>query len=93
MDTIDFETFKNQAIADMKAGKSLIGKEGVFTPLMKEFLEAASKTAISAVIRGSFLRIKFLPHWRKVKIESMRRISCLARMHRSASTYFRLSFA
>ena len=36
----DFETFKNQAIADMKAGKSLIGKEGVFTPLMKEFLEA-----------------------------------------------------
>jgi putative transposase len=37
----DFETFKNQAIADMKAGKSLIGKDGVFTPLMKEFLEAA----------------------------------------------------
>ena len=37
----DFETFKNQAIADMKAGKSLIGKEGDFTPLMKEFLEAA----------------------------------------------------
>lgn len=39
--TFDFETFKNQAIADMKAGKSLIGKEGVFTPLMKEFLESA----------------------------------------------------
>jgi putative transposase len=37
----DFETFKNQAIADMKAGKSLVGKDGVFTPLMKEFLEAA----------------------------------------------------
>jgi transposase-like protein len=37
----DFEAFKNQAIADMKAGKSLIGKDGVFTPLMKEFLEAA----------------------------------------------------
>jgi putative transposase len=37
----DFEGFKNQAIADMKAGKSLIGKDGVFTPLMKEFLEAA----------------------------------------------------
>jgi transposase-like protein len=37
----DFEEFKNQAIADMKAGKSLIGKDGVFTPLMKEFLEAA----------------------------------------------------
>ena len=37
----NFEEFKAQAIADMKAGKSLIGKEGVFTPLMKEFLEAA----------------------------------------------------
>jgi len=39
--SFDFEEFKNQAIADMKAGKSLVGKDGVFTPLMKEFLEAA----------------------------------------------------
>ena len=37
----DFESFKAQAIADMKSGKSLVGKDGVFTPLMKEFLEAA----------------------------------------------------
>jgi hypothetical protein len=34
----DFEEFKNKAIADMKAGKSLVGKDGIFTPLMKEFL-------------------------------------------------------
>ena len=39
--SFDFEEFKNKAIADMKAGKSLVGKDGVFTPLMKEFLEAA----------------------------------------------------
>lgn len=39
--SFDFEEFKNQAIADMKAGKSLVGKDGIFTPLMKEFLEAA----------------------------------------------------
>jgi putative transposase len=39
--SFNFEEFKNQAIADMKAGKSLVGKDGVFTPLMKEFLEAA----------------------------------------------------
>ena len=38
--SFNFEEFKNQAIADMKAGKSLVGKDGVFTPLMKEFLEA-----------------------------------------------------
>lgn len=39
--SFDFEEFKNQAIADMKSGKSLLGKDGIFTPLMKEFLEAA----------------------------------------------------
>ncbi len=39
--SFNFEEFKNQAIADMKSGKSLLGKDGVFTPLMKEFLEAA----------------------------------------------------
>ena len=44
----DFEAFKTQAIADMKAGKSLIGKDGVFTPLMKEFLEAALEGEMAA---------------------------------------------
>lgn len=39
--SFDFEAFKNQAIADMKSGKSLLGKDGILTPLMKEFLEAA----------------------------------------------------
>ena len=39
--SFDFEEFKNKAVADMRAGKPLIGKEGIFTPLMKEFLEAA----------------------------------------------------
>ncbi|EQD35317.1 transposase, Mutator family [mine drainage metagenome] len=37
----DFEDFKTKAISDMKAGRSLVGKDGVFTPLIKEFLEAA----------------------------------------------------
>lgn len=40
-DIFDFEEFKNKAIADMKAGKALVGKDGIFTPLMKQFLEAA----------------------------------------------------
>lgn len=39
--SFNLEEFKNQAIADMKAGKSLVGKDGIFTPLMKEFLKAA----------------------------------------------------
>lgn len=37
--SFDFEAFQNQAIADMKAGKSLVGKGGIFTPLIKQFLE------------------------------------------------------
>lgn len=44
----DFEAFKNKAIADMKAGKALVGKDGVFTPLMKEVLEAALEGEISS---------------------------------------------
>ncbi len=39
--SFDFEDFKNQAISDLKAGKGLVGKDGILTPLIKEFLEAA----------------------------------------------------
>lgn len=46
--SFNFEDFKNQAISDMKAGKSLVGKDGIFTPLMKEFLEAALKGEMSS---------------------------------------------
>src|SRR5690349_14524355 len=46
--SFNFEDFKLQAIADMKAGKSLVGKDGIFTPLMKEFLEAALEGEISS---------------------------------------------
>ena len=46
--SFDFEEFKNKAIADMRAGKALVGKDGVFTPLMKEFLEAALEGEITS---------------------------------------------
>ncbi len=46
--TFDFEEFKNKAIADMKAGKALVGKDGIFTPLMKQFLEAALEGEITS---------------------------------------------
>lgn len=35
----DFEAFKEQAKASLKAGKGLLGEEGAFTPLLKSFLE------------------------------------------------------
>lgn len=37
--SFDFEAFKKDASARLKKGDSLLGKEGVLTPLLKEFLE------------------------------------------------------
>jgi transposase-like protein len=40
-ENFDFESFKNEAIAKIKAGKGLSGTDGAFTPLLKAFLEEA----------------------------------------------------
>lgn len=39
--SLDFEAFKKQAATRLKKGETLLGKDGVFTPLIKEFLEEA----------------------------------------------------
>lgn len=39
--SFDFEAFKKQAASRIKKGETLLGKDGVFTPLLKEFLEEA----------------------------------------------------
>ena len=41
MEKFDFESFKSEALAKLKAGESPLGKEGVLTPLIKAFLEEA----------------------------------------------------
>lgn len=43
MDTpeFDFEFIKQQALSQLRSGKSLYGKDGAFAPLLKHFLEAA----------------------------------------------------
>ena len=41
MEEFDFETFKSEALSKLKAGEAPLGKEGVFTPLLKAFLEEA----------------------------------------------------
>ncbi|OJX02956.1 MAG: IS256 family transposase [Caedibacter sp. 38-128] len=46
--SFNFEDFKSQAISDLKTGKSLIGKDGILTPLIKEFLEAALEGEMNA---------------------------------------------
>lgn len=37
----DYESFRQSALAAYKTGKPLMGKDGIFTPLLKEFLEGA----------------------------------------------------
>ena len=39
--SFNYEEFKQQAIAKIKQGKGISGKDGVFAPLIKEFLESA----------------------------------------------------
>jgi transposase-like protein len=37
----DFEAFARKAAEDLKAGKPLVGKDGVFTPLLKQIIEGS----------------------------------------------------
>jgi putative transposase len=44
----DFESFQREATERIKSGALLLGVEGVFTPLLKEFLEAAMEGEMAA---------------------------------------------
>lgn len=46
----DFEAFKKEAAARLKKGETLLGRDGVFTPLLKEFLEEALDGELEAHI-------------------------------------------
>jgi transposase-like protein len=37
----DFEAIKNKALEQLKSGKSLLGKDGAFAPLLESILNAA----------------------------------------------------
>jgi putative transposase len=44
----DFDTFQRNATERIKSGAPLLGVDGVFTPLLKEFLEAAMEGEMTA---------------------------------------------
>jgi transposase-like protein len=44
----NYEEFRQQAIAKIKQGKGISGKDGVFTLLIKEFLESALSEELSS---------------------------------------------
>ncbi|USQ14719.1 MULTISPECIES: IS256 family transposase [Legionella] len=41
LSNFDFNEFKSEALAQLKLGQSLTGKDGILTPLIKELLESA----------------------------------------------------
>jgi transposase-like protein len=49
----DFEAFKKKAAERIKKGDELLGKEGVLTPLLKEFLEATLEGEIESHLEES----------------------------------------
>src|SRR5574338_178080 len=44
----DFEAFAKQAAEDLKAGKPMVGNDGVFTPLLKQLIEASLEGELDA---------------------------------------------
>ena len=47
-ETFDFESFAKQAAEDLKSGKPMVGKDGVFTPLLKRLIEASLEGELDA---------------------------------------------
>ena len=48
MSEFDFESIKNKAIEQLKAGKPLLGKDGAFAPLLESILNAALEGEMDA---------------------------------------------
>ena len=44
----DFEAFAKQAAEELKAGKPMVGRDGVFTPLLKRLIEASLEGELDA---------------------------------------------
>ena len=53
-DKIDYSSIQQKALEQFKAGKSLLGKDGAFAPLFKQFLEAALASELeSHILEGN----------------------------------------
>ena len=49
----DYESVKNKALAQLKSGKPLLGKEGALAPLFKSFLEAALEAELEGHLQDN----------------------------------------
>ena len=49
----DFEAFSRQAAEELKSGKPMVGRDGVFTPLLKKLIEASLEGELEAHIEDT----------------------------------------
>lgn len=48
MDNLDYKAMQAKALEQLRSGQSLTGKDGVFGPLLKEFLETALEAEMAS---------------------------------------------
>jgi putative transposase len=59
----DYESVKNKALAQLKTGKPLLGKEGALAPLFKSFLEAALEAELTDHLQENPDEAPQSPQW------------------------------
>lgn len=50
---IDYSSIQQKALEQFRSGKSLLGKDGAFAPLFKQFLEAALEAELNSHLEES----------------------------------------
>ncbi len=64
----EFEAFKSKALEQLKSGKSLTGKDGVFAPLLKNFIDAALEAGLDVPLLAPFLPQKLpVTDWKSAR--------------------------
>ncbi|HYK45146.1 MAG TPA: IS256 family transposase, partial [Parafilimonas sp.] len=51
--SFDFDAFAKQAAEELKAGKPMVGRDGVFTPLLKHLIEASLEGELDAHLQDT----------------------------------------
>jgi len=51
--SFDFDAFAKQAAEELKAGKAMVGRDGVFTPLLKHLIEASLEGELDAHLQDT----------------------------------------
>jgi len=87
--SFDFEAFKKQAATQIKSGETLLGKEGVLTPLLKEFPEGAFEGELEAHIEEGEEANRKNGRGKK---QTLRELDCANEIHVAETAYEALDY-